>query len=163
MTQQFNPMGSEKCRCRPPLRKRNMIYTLSVRCVWGVFLEEPFERVIELPENMTLGELHDIIQDLAGFDRDHLFTFFIARGPRGKRTEIIETEEWEERQDRLYEIPLRHIFPLPQNMKLFYHFDFGDDWIFQIGKRGKLKEEQGGIKYPRVIKEEGPKPVQYPR
>ena len=116
-----------------------------------------------MPEDMTLGELHDIIQDLADFDRDHLFTFFVARGPRGKRTEVIETDEWEERQDGLYEIPLNRIFPLPQNMKLFYHFDFGDDWIFQIGKRGKPKVEEADVKYPRVIKEEGPKPVQYPR
>ncbi len=112
-------MGSEKCR-GPRLREANMIYTLSVKCVWGAYLKEPFERIIEMPEDMALGELHDTVQDLAGFDRDHLFTFFIARGPRGKRTEIVETDEWEERQGRLYEIPLRRIFPLPQNMKLFY-------------------------------------------
>jgi hypothetical protein len=140
-----------------------MIYTLRVNCVWGAYFEQPFERTIEVLDDTTLGKLHDIIQDLTGFDNDHLFTFFIARGPKGKRSEVVETDEWEERQDRLYEIPINRILPLPQNMKLFYLFDFGDDWTFQISKRGAPKEEEFGVKYPRVIKATGPKPVQYPR
>ena len=74
---------------------------------------------------MTLGTL-------TGSDNDHLFTFFMARGPRGQRTSIVETGQWDEEQDRLCEIPLSEVFPLEQNMKLFYWFDFGDDWMFQI-------------------------------
>jgi len=140
-----------------------MIYTLRIRCVWGAYFEQPFERTIEVSDDTTLGELHDIIQDLTGFDNDHLFTFFIARGPTGKRSEVVETDEWEERQGRLYQIPINRIFPLLQNMKLFYLFDFGDDWTFQISKRGVPKEEESGATYPRVIKATGPKPIQYPR
>ena len=48
-------------------------------------------------------------------------------------------------------------------MKLLYWFDFGDDWIFRISKRAKSKMEEDHIQYPRVTKEFGPKPVQYPR
>ena len=48
-------------------------------------------------------------------------------------------------------------------MKLFYWFDLGDDWIFRISKRVKPKMEEDHIQYPRVTKEFGPKPVQYPR
>jgi len=139
-----------------------MICTLIIKCVGGAYFKEPFMRTIEASDDMTLGGLHNTIQELTGFDNDHLFTFFIARGPRGKRTHVIETDEWEEMQDRLDEIPLRNVFPLPQNMKLFYWFDFGDDWIFQIGKRGKSKPEDAGARYPKIIKETGPKPVQYP-
>ncbi len=140
-----------------------MIYTLSIKCVWGAYFEQPFERTIEVLDDMTLGELHDAIQDFTGFDNDHLFTFFIARGPTAKRTEMVETDEWEDRHGRLYEIPLKRVFPLPLNMKLFYLFDFGDSWTFQIGKRGGTKAEELGTKYPRVIKATGPKPNQYPR
>jgi hypothetical protein len=139
-----------------------MIFTLIIKCVEGAYLQEPFKRTIEVPDDMTLGELHNTIQELTGFDNDHLFTFFISRGPRGKRTPVVETDEWEERQDRLYETPLRNVFPLPQNMKLFYWFDFGDDWIFQIGKRGTSKLEDSDARYPKIIAETGPKPVQYP-
>lgn len=139
-----------------------MICTLTIKCVGGAYFEEPFERTIEAPDDMTLGGLHDTIQELTGFDNDHLFTFFIARGPKGKRTNVVEADEWEERQDRFYEIYLRKVFPLPQNMKLFYWFDFGDDWIFQIGRKGKPKPEDSDARYPKIIEQTGPKPVQYP-
>jgi hypothetical protein len=90
----------------------NMIYTLNIKCVGGAYLEEPFERTIEVSDEMTLGSLHDTIQELTGFDNDHLFTFFMARSPRGQRTSIVETGQWEEEQDRLYEMPLCEVFPL---------------------------------------------------
>ena len=73
---------------------------------------------------MSLGGLHDSIQDFTGFDNDHLFTFSMARGPTGKRNGVIDTDECQERHDPLHEIPLKGVFPLPQNMKLFYLFDF---------------------------------------
>ena len=86
----------------------------------------------------------------------------MARGPRGQRTSIVETGQWEEEQDRLYELPLCEVFPLEQNMKLFYWFDFGDDWMFQIQQRRQPKPEDSGTEYPKVIREVGPQPVQYP-
>ena len=139
-----------------------MIYTLNIKCVRGAYLEEPFERTIEVSDEMTLGTLHDTIQELTGFDNDHLFTFFMARGPRGQRTSVVETDRWEEEQDRHYEIPLREVFSLEQNMKLFYWFDFGDNWMFQIQQRRPPKPEDSGTEYPKVIREVGPQPVQYP-
>ena len=139
-----------------------MIFTLIIKCVEGAYLQEPFERTIEVSDDMTLGELHDTIQDLTGFDNDHLFTFFISRGARGKRTPLVEIDEPEERQGHLYEIPLRNVFPLPPKMALFYWFDFGDDWIFRIGKRRTCKLEDSDAGYPKIIAEKGPQPVQYP-
>ena len=41
-----------------------MIYTLNIKCVGGAYLEEPFERTIEVSDEMTLGTLHDTIQEL---------------------------------------------------------------------------------------------------
>jgi len=138
-----------------------MIFTIVIKCVEGANYQEPFMRTIEVPDDMTLGELHNTIQELTGFGNDHPFTFFIARRSRGKRTEVVEAEEWEERQNYFDKIYLWNIFPLPQNKKLYYWFDFGDDWIFQIGKRGTLKMEDSHAKYPKVIAETGTKPVQY--
>jgi hypothetical protein len=128
--------------------------------VGGANLEEPFERTIEVSDEMTLGTLHDTIQELTGCDNDHLFTFFIARGPRGQRTSVVETDQREGEQDCLYEIPLREVFPLEQNMKLFYWFDFGDDWMFQIQQRRQPKPEDSGTEYPKVIRDLGPKHIQ---
>jgi hypothetical protein len=59
-------------------------------------------------------------------------------------------------------VTLEGLFPLPKNMKLFYHFDFGDDWRFEIRKmRNKPKEPEAGVRYPRVIEKKGPNLHQY--
>jgi len=139
-----------------------MIRTLQIKCVYGPHIAEPFERIIEVSERISLGALHDEIQRLAGFDNDHLYTFFIARGPRGKRIELDQTNDFIDRRLDFYHLALNDILPFQHNMKLFYWFDFGDDWIFQIGLRGKLKHKERGMKYPRVIRQLGPMPTQYP-
>ncbi len=60
-------------------------------------------------------------------------------------------------------IHISSIWPLPTGMKLYYLFDFGGNWIFQINKtRHKDKIAQPGIKYPRVIEAKGKNPEQYP-
>jgi hypothetical protein len=51
--------------------------------------------------------------------------------------------------------------PLPKGQKLFYWFDFGDDWKFEITLKDS-KEKKPGVKYPVVIEEKGRKPEQYP-
>jgi hypothetical protein len=143
------------------------IFTLSIECVWGAYLKERFIRVVEVPSDMTLGDLHFFMQDLTGFDDDHMSTFYSANTQRGKKVWFTESGEWEEGHDAinggpLWEIPLQDIFPLPKHKKLFYWFDFGDDWIFEIRKKGKDLPSASGVKYPRVIHKEGPKPEQYP-
>ena len=61
-----------------------------------------------------------------------------------------------------WDIPLHNVFPLPKHKKLYYWFDFGDDWKFEIRKKGKDGTPVSGVKCPRVIHKEGPKPEQYP-
>jgi hypothetical protein len=57
---------------------------------------------------------------------------------------------------------LEQVFPLEKRLKLYYHFDFGDDWYFEITKaRNKPKEPASGVQYPRVIERVGPNPRQY--
>ncbi len=59
-------------------------------------------------------------------------------------------------------LTLEQVFPLPKNMKLYYHFDFGDDWRFEIRKaRTKPKEPEARVKYPRVIESIGRNPREY--
>jgi hypothetical protein len=57
---------------------------------------------------------------------------------------------------------LNQIFPLPKHKKLYYWFDFGDDWIFEIRKQGKERAAAEGGGTPLLIEAEGPKPQQYP-
>ena len=65
--------------------------------------------------------------------------------------------------DALFTPTLESLYPLPKDRKLFYLFDYGDDWIFQIARtRNKPFEAEPGVDYPRLISESGEKPPQYP-
>ncbi len=139
-----------------------MIYTLSIECVCGAYLDDQFLRIVEVSSDMTLGELHLFILDLAKFGDDHLSTFYIANTSRGKKIWFTDTGDWEEENDAMWNIQLNKIFPLGPHKKLYYWFDFGDDWIFEIRKKSEKKFSSHPVKYPRLIHKEGPEPIQYP-
>ncbi|MDP1697691.1 MAG: hypothetical protein Q8L45_07905 [Xanthomonadaceae bacterium] len=140
-----------------------MIFTLSIECVRGAYLQERFSCLAEVSSDMTLDELHIFIQELAEFDDDHLSTFYIANSTRGKKIWFTDTGEFDEEQDEsMWDISLKQIFPMGPRNKLYYWFDFGDDWIFEIREKGKETTPLPGMAYPRLIHREGPTPTQYP-
>ena len=110
---------------------------------------EPWVRVIEIKENSTLGQLHDYIQEIIAFDNDHLYEFYIGKTSRNKSGAISDDTE------------LNEIYPMT-GFKLYYLFDFGDSWLFQIKKSRKRVAEDSKVKYPRVVKSTGANPEQYP-
>ena len=59
-------------------------------------------------------------------------------------------------------IYLKDIWPTGRK-KLYYMFDFGDKWIFEVRKKRGSREAERGVKYPRLIKGVGANPEQYPR
>jgi len=143
------------------------IYRLEIQCVAGVGLDAPFLRVVEVASDSTLADLHGLILILAGFEDDHLSTFYLANTIMGQRVWLIEPDEWDPNPgidggSPLWRMRLADVFPLPKHKKLYYWFDFGDDWIFEIRKKGKDLVETPGSPYPRLIEEEGPQPEQYP-
>ena len=137
------------------------IYTLTIECVWGAYLEKRFHRVVEVPCDMTLRDLHFYMQELTGFDDDHPSTFYVANTWRGNKMQLMESEEWDI-DDPMWSRTLEQVFPLGPHKRLYYWFDFGDDWTFEIRKKGRDLEMRPKIKFPRVVLKDGPKPVQYP-
>ncbi len=131
------------------------IYTLSIECVYGIYLKEPFFRVLEVKSDMTLGELQNYIHKLTGFDFDHLADYYISSSPNGNK-------KWFEETGDFFEIQLNEVYPLPKHKKLYYFFDFGDSWTFEIRRKSSGKKREPGVKYPRIIESEGPMPEQYP-
>ena len=122
-------------------------------------------RVIEIKPTATFLELHEAIQDAVDFDNDHLFEFFIGRHPGNRAYTIGGEPNWDRPNPvRTYRnVRISRVWPLPTGMKLYYLFDFGDNWLFQINKtRHKDKQTQPGIVYPRVIEARGKNPEQYP-
>ena len=143
-----------------------MIWTLKIECDWGSYLEDDWIRIIEIDSETSLYDLHLFIQKIVDFDNDHLFEFFAGRHNRNRKIEFAG-DSWEQGYENAFseyeELILEQVFPLPKYLKLFYHFDFGDDWYFKITRtRKKPFEPIKGVKYPRVIEKIGPNPQQYP-
>ncbi len=102
------------------------------------------------------------IQKIINFDNDHLFEFFVGRNWRNRKKVFGEEDEFGFEETDSLDTPLSEVYPL-KGMKLFYHFDFGDSWMFTIKKGRKKKYVEKGAEYPRVIESEGENPEQYPQ
>ena len=139
-----------------------MIYTLTIKCVWGLYLAEPCERVVEINDTASLMDLHYLIQKAVAFDDDHHFQFFVGPNARNRKMAFDENSQREHGAAVMSAFELRRIWPLPKGMKLFYWFDFGDDWKFQINKARAVKSPEKRVRYPRVVRRIGPNPEQYP-
>ncbi len=142
--------------------KNQVIWTLRVKLPQ---VQSECVRVIEIKSSATFLQLHEAIQDAVDFDNDHLFDFFIGRYPGNIKYRIGGEVNWDTFNPfRTYrKIRISSVWPLPTGMKLYYLFDFGDNWLFQISKtRHKDKLIQPGIVYPRVVEARGKNPEQYP-
>ncbi len=140
-----------------------MIWTFKITCESGMYLEDDWVREVEISSKNTVDDLHLDILKIIGFDNDHLYDFFAGRRSSNRKIIFTENESWEVRQSVFYSTVLEDIYPLLPNIKLYYIFDYGDRWTFRIVKtRKKLKVKDENIEYPRVIKEIGENPHQYP-
>ena len=135
-----------------------MINTLRITLMAGHYAESNWHAVLEVDTSTTLQDLHYIIQNAVNFDDDHMYEFFTARTPRSRLRERYDTDEVD-----IDTVLVDDVFPLKKGDKLFYLFDFGDDWLFQISKtRHKPFDPKPGVSYPRLVSEEGERPEQYP-
>jgi hypothetical protein len=139
-----------------------MIWTLKIECLWGWHLEDDCVRVVEIDAKSTLYDLHEAIQDAVHFDRDHPFEFYAGRNRKNRKLLFDETSPRKGSWNAYSGTTLDQVYPLPKGLRLFYHFDFGDNWYFAISRsRKKPSEPQAGIDYPRVVERIGPNPFQY--
>ena len=140
-----------------------MILKLRIECVRGHFLNDPCIRLIEIDENMDLLDLHEAIQDAVNFGRDHPFEFYLANSssPWAQKHRLTENEDWRYIESDFAEIRLKDLYPLGRK-KIYYLFDFGDRWTFEIRKARGVKKPEADVKYPRVVEAIGPAPEQYP-
>ncbi len=144
------------------VKNKAMILKLSIECVRGYYLREPCIRVIEIEDDENLYSLHEAIQDAVDFERDHPFGFYVANSssPWAQKHWISRDEKWERVEAKLMRTKLKDIYPLGRK-KLYYLFDFGDMWTFEIRKARGAKKPGKGIEYPRVVESVGPVPEQY--
>ena len=138
------------------------IYTLTIELESGLYAEDQWKRVIEIPESTDLYDFHLYIQKIINFNNDHLFEFFVGRNRRNRKRVFGDEDEFGFEERESLDTALNEIYPL-KGMKLFYHFDFGDSWMFTIKKGRRKKHTEKGVEYPRAIESEGKNPEQYPQ
>jgi hypothetical protein len=135
------------------------IWTLKIKLVFGIHAQGPWEATVQIDSSAMLEDLHVAIQSAVLFSDDHMFTFYAARTCWSRNRTMFEDDD-----GSLSEMTLAEIFPLPEGQRLFYWFDFGDDWKFSVGRtRAAPQIPETGKKYPRLIGTRGDPPEQYPR
>jgi hypothetical protein len=138
------------------------LWSLKVESVWDLCLKARCVRVIEIREEASLDDLHLAIQSAVKFDNDHPYEFCAGRTERQRKLTFGESPESPFDVPESADVRLNQVFPLPERLKLYCWFDFGDDWKFQITRLRKVQAPERGVKYPRVIERVGPDPEQYP-
>lgn len=138
------------------------IYTLSIECVAGIHLTKEFGFVVELNSESTLGDLACIILDTAKFDGDHLSEFYLANDLRAKkRIPLTEGGPWDDDDDSMDAVRLCDVFPLAKKQALYYAYDAGSNWCFEIVMKGQASMPAPRRKYPRIVDKHGKRPPEY--
>ncbi len=138
------------------------LLTLKIFNTWDPVEGKNFwEAIIEIPADCSLFDFHRFIQDITDFDNDHLFEFYAGRNERNRKLLFSEEPGYPDNGGEFERILLKDIYPLKKSLKLYYLFDFGDDWIFEIHKLRKKAIPQEGVQYPRVVSQTGNQLIQY--
>lgn len=113
-------------------------------------------RRIAMPAEGTLAELSGAILVAYEFDDDHLHEF-IYTNRFGIEERIVhssmEEGPWTS-EVRVGDVPLR------VGMTMVYHFDFGDNWRFDVTLE-RVEAADGRIEGPTVLERRGEAPAQY--
>lgn len=139
-------------------------------------------RKIEMRADQTLEELHLAIQGAYGWDRDHLYSFFMSGKAWDEATEYLLPEGVPPsgRVIRM-EAPWHRFFArqagrgpgdvrattlegldLEIGQTFMYLFDYGDEWRFKVRVHA-VNPDAPVADYPRVVESVGEAPEQYPR
>jgi hypothetical protein len=123
-------------------------------------------REIEVRPEHSLYQLAEAIMLAFGFDFDHAFGFYPEAGPRmyraNPRYELFTDlgEPTDEHALGVKKVSVATVFPeVGKRMALL--FDYGDEWWFVVELTG-IGQTEPDIRYPRLLRQRGEAPVQYP-
>ncbi len=116
----------------------------------------PIWRRVLVPATVTLGDLHEVIRVLFGWDGDHLHVFEV--GARRYSDPFFDLRGLE--MDDECAVRLRDVFT-GATRKIRYEYDFGASWWHEIVLE-KVRERESGTVYPFCVAFAGDSPVEYP-
>ena len=101
-------------------------------------------RRIKVPSDITLEDLHGVLQVVMGWTDSHMHAFRpVGRGAnvRSGQAAVERNEEWRTRLDELLAKP---------KDRLVYEYDFGDSWEHEVLLE-KVGDHPPGARYPWVL------------
>jgi hypothetical protein len=121
-------------------------------CQLKISLRSGLWRRILIPENTTLGRLHDVIRVLMGWDGSHLHAFTVGKHRYSDPFYRLE-ECGDEEMTRL-----NRVLPAPKS-SITYVYDFGDDWQHEILLE-KVLEPDDNLTLPLCVGGSGDNPIE---
>ena len=107
--------------------------------------DPPIWRRFQVPD-LTLGELHDVLQVVMGWDDSHMHQFIV----NGKYYGQSESDDLDLEVEDEDGILLSQIFTGKKKPRIVYEYDFGDSWQHEITLE-KTLEPEPKVKYPRCV------------
>ncbi len=71
-----------------------MIWVLKIECIWERYLEEECVRIVEIDSKSSLDDLHEVIQDVVDFGRNHSFEFYAGRNRKNRKLLFDDSSDW---------------------------------------------------------------------
>jgi hypothetical protein len=112
----------------------------------------PVWRRVQLPVTATLGDLHDVIQVLFGWDGDHLHEFRVGKKRYSDSFAALDGAEAEE------SVRVRDAFA--SGGKVGYTYDFGTNWEHEVTLE-KMIARAADREYPVCVAFKADSPVEY--
>jgi hypothetical protein len=119
----------------------NSIHQLKVTLLG---MRPPIWRRIQVPSDVTLARLHDILQMTMGWHDSHLHQFRVGETTYGDPGILENLDVRNERTARLNQVAPG------EKHKLYYEYDFGDGWEHEILVEKVLPPEPG-VRYPLCL------------
>jgi Plasmid pRiA4b ORF-3-like protein len=157
---------------RPTHQPEPPIYTFRVRILGGFMAPADAIRTvwreIAVAANQTLADLGEAIPLAFDFDDPHLWSFFLngrAWDPTSEYALDSQPDPFGGRRARAARrVPIREV-PLPGasgKKEFLFVFDYGDEWHFGVKLVQLSPTAEPGVRYPRVVAQQGTAPPQYP-
>ncbi len=120
---------------KSPVRKAqsDSVYQLKVTLLES---DPPIWRRLQVPANVTLGELHYILQATMGWTNSHLHQFRVNDTDYSDPGFGLEETENEDK------VTLAQIAPRA-GAAFLYQYDFGDDWMHEVTVEKVLPRKEG--------------------
>ncbi len=111
--------------------------------------DPPIWRRIQVPD-LTLGELHDVLQVVMGWEDSHLHQFIIRGAYYGPQDPDDMDWDMETETEDEEDILISKIAKMGRKVRFTYEYDFGDSWQHEITLE-KTLESEPKVKYPRCL------------